>query len=66
MHNGTFYRGAIYKNGRVKVGETREIFINPQTLDEYYDPVMSGLTTVSLIILAVFFVFMGVLGLVLG
>ena len=66
IHNGTFYRGVIYKNGRVKVGETREIFINPQTLDEYYDPVMSGLTTVSLIILAVFFVFMGVLGLVLG
>ena len=65
VQSGTYYRGLIYKKGMPKIGETREILINAETLDEYYDPVMSGLTTVSLVILAAFFVAMGILGLVL-
>lgn len=66
IHNGVYYRGLIFRKGFPKIGESREIYINPETQDEYYDPVMSGLTTVSLVILAAFFVFMGILGLFLG
>ena len=67
--NGEMKRisNSTYSNkGNPKAGEVREIFIDPDKLDGYYDPQRSGSISISMIILGSFFIAMGILLLVLG
>ena len=52
--------------GYPKAGETREIFINPDRPGGCLDPIMSKSTSIGLALLGAWFIFMGVLVLILG
>ena len=67
-YNGETRRimNSFYSNrGNPRVGEEREIFINHE-LDGYYDPKRSKVNSIFLIILSLFFIFMGTLCLILA
>jgi hypothetical protein len=60
-------QNSYYSNkGYPRAGETREIFINPDRADGYFDPIMSKSTSIGLTLIGGFFIFMGVLVLILG
>ena len=68
-YNGVTHRvqNSYYSNkGYPRAGETREIFINPDRADGYFDPIMSKSTSIGLTLIGGFFIFMGVLVLILG
>ena len=67
--NGQYQRvmnGTYFNKGYPEVGETREIFINPDIPGDYYEPKMTRSITIFLCILGMFFIGMGVLVCVLG
>ena len=62
--NGEYKRvmNGVYSNkGYPEVGETREIYINPEIPDDYFEPIMSRSITIFLCILGTFFIAMGLL-----
>ena len=68
-YNGVTHRvqNSYYSSkGYPRAGETREIFINPDRADGYFDPIMSKSTSIGLTLIGGFFIFMGVLVLILG
>ncbi|MCR5227871.1 MAG: hypothetical protein K6E27_11715 [Eubacterium sp.] len=64
FYNGETHRvsnGTYSNKGNPRAGEVREIFINPEDLYGYYDPIRSGKLAIGSCILGLFFVGMAVL-----
>ena len=68
-YNGQYQRvmKEVYSNkANPEVGETREIYINPDIPGDYYEPNMSRSNYLLFCKLGVFFIFMGILAYVVG
>ena len=64
FYNGETHRvsnGTYSNKGNPRAGEVREIFIDPEDLYGYYDPIRSGKLAIGSCILGLFFVGMAVL-----